>query len=54
VKAVWCDWQSPDRSGPAERIIDRGGDRGARRGNAGLAGTFDAERVERRRCVLGS
>ena len=52
VKAVWCDRQLPDRADPAERIIDRAGDRGARRGYAGFSGTFDTERVEWGRCIL--
>ena len=51
MKAVRCDRKLPDRTGPAKRIIDRGGDRGARRADAGLSGAFDAERVERRWCV---
>jgi len=52
VEAVWGDRQLLDRARPAERIIDPGGDCGARSADAGFAGAFDAERVERRRCIL--
>jgi hypothetical protein len=34
---VWCDRQPPDRANRTERIIDRSGNCGACRGNAGFA-----------------
>ena len=52
MEAVRCDRQLPDRADPAERIIDSGGDRGARGADADFAGAFGAERVERCRCIL--
>src|SRR5262249_42669682 len=45
-------WQLGDRAGESECIVDSCGDCGADGVNAALSCTLQAERIERRRCVL--